>query len=194
MMAATILSISDPDRKGAFASRFWSKVDRRGPAECWPWTAKAVHHGGYGAINAGAIGAGKLRAHRVTYEMAHGAIPDGLVVCHRCDNPKCCNPAHLFIGTKADNTHDMMAKGRMKKPPVLSGDAHPLRRDPSRAKRGASNGNSKITPEVAASIWHANDGLAAIAARFGVSTGTVSDIKAGRTWRHLTKELAGATA
>lgn len=94
---------------GPLTERFWRKVDKSaGPEGCWPWTGSR-HGFGYGFVSAG----GKRRgAHRVSWELANGPIPDGLSVCHRCDNPPCVNPAHLFLGTVGDNTRDMMAKGR----------------------------------------------------------------------------------
>lgn len=91
---------------GTREQRFWSKVDRRGPDECWPWLA-AKSATRYGVFD-------KTRAHRVAYALTHGLIPEGRIVCHRCDNPPCCNPAHLWLGTPKDNTADMVAKGRAK--------------------------------------------------------------------------------
>jgi len=80
---------------------------------CIIWT-KATSHWGYGRIRRGARGAGGAATHRVSWEIAHGPIPDGMFVLHHCDNPPCCDPEHLFLGTLSDNTQDMLAKGRFK--------------------------------------------------------------------------------
>lgn len=89
--------------------RFWSKVARtQNEADCWLWLG-ATRAGGYGSIKVGR----KLEmAHRVSYLLAHGSIDEGLCVLHRCDNPSCVNPSHLFLGTKKDNTADRISKGR----------------------------------------------------------------------------------
>lgn len=87
--------------------RFWSKVDRSG--DCWTWTASRTRHG-YGRIG---LGHDRVEtAHRVSWMLANGPIPEGVFVCHRCDNPPCVRPDHLFLGTALDNIRDMIAKGR----------------------------------------------------------------------------------
>lgn len=90
--------------------RFWAKVDKSG--DCWLWTAARLRFG-HGVFKRHVAGVWKQqKAHRVAYEYMVGPIPDGLFVCHHCDTPPCCNPAHLFVGTAADNMRDMSEKGR----------------------------------------------------------------------------------
>lgn len=88
--------------------RFWEKVDKKGPDDCWNWLA-GKSGAGYGTFWAWGRNRG---AHRVAWRLTQGEIPDGLCICHHCDNPLCCNLNHLFLGTRADNNHDMIAKGR----------------------------------------------------------------------------------
>lgn len=91
------------------ADRFWSKVDTDG--DCWEWQA-AKNPKGYGFFGLGRRGDGHALAHRVAYELTTGSIPDGLCVLHKCDNPGCVRPDHLWLGTRADNNRDMIGKGR----------------------------------------------------------------------------------
>jgi len=90
------------------ADRFWKKVDKSG--DCWLWISGRDRPGGYGQFSC----AGKqIRAHRYSWELHNGSIPEGLWVLHRCDNPPCVNPAHLFIGDRKANMDDAAAKGRI---------------------------------------------------------------------------------
>lgn len=86
--------------------KFWAKVDRRGPDECWPWLG-CLSTMGYGRAGK------KGYAHRLAWRLMRGPIPAGHYVLHRCDNPPCCNPSHLFLGDAAANARDMAAKGRV---------------------------------------------------------------------------------
>jgi hypothetical protein len=136
------------------AQRFWSKVDVRGPDECWPWKASKVS--GYGQMSV-AGQPGPARAHVVSWELHHGST-HGACVLHRCDNRACVNPGHLFLGSMADNTHDMIAKGRQKW-------------WPGPKARGEHNGQAKLTDaqvrEIRAS--HAvGEKRRAIADRYGI--------------------------
>lgn len=95
-------------RKG-LADQLWSKVEKTDT--CWIFR-RSLNHAGYGQIHS-SIRKRPLLAHRVAYELTHGPIPDGLFVCHKCDNPPCCNPDHLFLGTPADNREDQRQKDRI---------------------------------------------------------------------------------
>jgi hypothetical protein len=97
--------------RGSLGERLWAKVDKT--ADCWIWTAAVLKpEWPYGVIQRGGRGEGTLLAHRVTFELAYGPIPDGLLVLHHCDNPRCVRPEHLFLGTQEDNLRDSALKGR----------------------------------------------------------------------------------
>lgn len=151
------------------SNRFWSKVDKSG--ECWVWMAGKAPYG-YGDC---CIGNGRhMLAHRFAYEDAYGPIPDGMYVCHHCDNPPCCNPDHLFLGTAADNSRDMFAKGRNK----------PCR-DQSRGERTAS---ARLNADIVRSIRadYANGIIGTdLAIRYNVHFSTIYRIIQRETWKHI---------
>jgi hypothetical protein len=150
--------------------RLWAHVARGSEADCWVWRSvhgKPVRR--YGCLGRPGRRGAVLYAHRISFELHHGPIPDGLYVCHRCDNPPCVNPAHLFLGTARDNVVDMAQKGRGRgfrwRPgtsarTVLTED---LVRD-IRARRAAGETNK------------------AIAAEFGIGLSVVSMAACGRNW------------
>lgn len=99
-----------PPRR-SLEERFWERVSRGESDECWQWTGTKIPKG-YGKISSGGHAGQTLLTHRVAWVLTNGPIPDGLFVCHRCDNPSCVNPHHLFLGTASDNMQDMHQKGR----------------------------------------------------------------------------------
>jgi len=151
------------------ANRFWEKVAflGAGPDDCWVW--RGVRNAeGYGKIGEGGVHGRTLQAHRVSYELANGPIAKGMFVCHHCDNPSCVNPAHLFLGTQADNTQDMMNKGR--------------------SARGDGIGISKLISQQVYEIRAMLDrGISQllIAGKYGVSQTAITRINTGKTWGWL---------
>jgi hypothetical protein len=147
--------------------RFWGNADRTGgPDACWPWQ-NSTAAGGYGAMH---TKAGRLKAHRIAYRLAHGPLVPGLSVCHTCDNPSCVNPAHLYQGTHKQNMRDRAARGR-------GGDL-----------RGQQNGRAKLTDDTVRAIRalaERGEPNVAIARRFGVTDVMVSKIRRGVAWRHV---------
>jgi HNH endonuclease len=151
--------------------RFWSRVDQSSETGCWEWRG-TKRKDGYGVLM---VGGALIRAHRLSWELANGPIPKGLSVLHRCDNPPCVRPDHLFVGTQRDNLADMTAKGR--RVPYKG-----------RPQRGALNAATHLTEDavaiirgmVSAGYYHRE-----IAAQFGIDRATISYIATGRTWQGI---------
>jgi hypothetical protein len=153
--------------------RFWARVEKNGPVHpvcgrCWIWVGGSVDVGGYGHLMANRR---FLKVHRYSWELHNGAVPSGLCVLHRCDNPPCVNPAHLFLGNRTDNARDRTAKGR--------------------EARGEANGASKLTPAIVREIrirYLAGDcknGMNALAREFSVTVVAVWQVIHGKSWRHV---------
>lgn len=147
--------------------RFWEKVERRKPDECWPWLGSTA--GGYGRLFSMEDGQRKVvAASRLSYEIANGLIPKGMEVLHECDNPPCVNPKHLHLGTHADNMKEASERRRFKN-----------------HVRGSRHHNAVLTPAKARAVRRrrvAGESLRSIAASYGVSKTTVQRVLKGVTW------------
>ena len=154
----------------SFEERFWTKVAKVDGDGCWEWLGSRVGSGKpearYGQF---ASGDTQLKAHRVAWELTNGPIPEGMLACHRCDNPGCVRPSHLFLGTPKDNSVDMVEKGR--------GWKHD----------GALCPRAKLTPEQVAEIRskyvHGQYGYKRLGAEYGMDPGTIERIIKRETWR-----------
>ena len=150
--------------------RFWSKVDRRGPDDCWTRQGTIAlpnkcgqRYGSFGIMERGK--SVSYRAHRFAWRICNGEIPDGMVIMHTCDVPLCVNPAHLKLGTQAENVADRDIKGR--------------------TARGEKHGASKLTETQAQFIKRSSKPTQLLANRFGVHYTTILKIKQGVNWAHV---------
>jgi hypothetical protein len=144
-------------------ARFMASCVPEPNSGCWLWGRSGTEVG-YGHI----FVAGRKRyAHRLSFEMFHGPIPEGACVCHRCDVPACVNPDHLFLGSIAENNRDMLEKGR-------------------RASFvGEMNGAAKVSRDEVLAIRAAAGSVSSISRRFGYSRCTVREIRGGKRWAHI---------
>lgn len=165
--------------KTMHAEKFWKKVDKSaGPDGCWPWIG-AKNKNGYGVTS---VNYKQMGAHRAAYFFHHGHLPDGLFVCHRCDTPPCCNPAHFFLGDAKANAEDMVVKNRQSQ-----GSKHSEAILPGR-KRGENHYAHKLSEQQARDIIAlraGGKGLMEIAAMFSTPYSTIQKIVYRKTWTHL---------
>jgi len=146
-------------------SRFWSKILKT--EGCWLWTA-GTNRKGYGKFGFQAV-QGTYLAHRVSWLIHFGDVPDGMDVLHTCDNPPCVRPDHFFLGTNIENNRDRHEKGR----------------DGWIPKPGEENGCAKLTWDQVREIRVASGFQRDIAARYGVTQTNISQIKRGLTWKEM---------
>lgn len=158
--------------------RFWKRVSVDSPDECWEWQGSRRGKG-YGSAWDGE----RIQpTHRIAWTLTFGTIPDGLWVLHKCDNPPCCNPSHLFLGTNADNMADMAQKGRSTKGRKAK-SIHP-----NSIHHGEKNGSAKLTVEDVINIRSARRSgveVRAIAHHFDIAYHTVWCIVNKKTWNQI---------
>ena len=144
--------------------RFWSKVDVREPDDCWEYTGgKLRDYGGH------VIPSGTFLSHRLAYFIKHNVDPGKMLVCHTCDNPPCCNPAHLWLGTVGDNNRDMVAKGRHGK-----GGA-----------RGEKHPNAKLTEQDVREIRASDKSTNELVKQYSAKRQTIREAQLRVTWKHV---------
>ncbi|MCC0013822.1 MAG: HNH endonuclease [Rhodobiaceae bacterium] len=176
MAETNIVPDSVPVKIDVDSPRFWSKVAvTASDDDCWEWQA-ATDKRGYGRFSVGTSRNATMLAHRAAFVLSAGFLPEA--VCHRCDNPRCCNPDHLFAGTRNDNNKDMTAKGR-----------HWSVVCPEKSVKGEAHGSAKLTEDdvIAIRREYASGHVSqrALAARYGVSQRTVVKIVKRIGWRHV---------
>lgn len=153
------------NRRRDVVARFWEKVNKDAPNGCWEWTGSRTRFG-HGQLH---VNGKAVLAHRFAWELTNGAIPNGMGICHHCDNPTCVNPAHLFLGTQADNSADMVKKDR--------------------SLRGTRHFNAKLTESQVAEIrckYVRNVVTCRILAdEYGVEMTTIHAIVRRKNWSHI---------
>lgn len=150
------------------AERLRKHAPKGAPNDCWEWKAKARHWYGYGVLNLG-TGERNMLAHRLAFTLEHGPIPEGMKVLHKCDNPPCTNPAHLFLGSQGDNVRDAATKGR-----ISRGDRH------THAKLGAHQVRC-IRKMYVDHGWFQRE----LAVLYGVGQSAISQIVNRKLWKHI---------
>lgn len=161
------------------ADSFWSRV-KKGDS-CWEWQGTR-HPTGYGFVRFTCLAKSMLQTHRLAWILTYGEIPEGFCVCHKCDNPPCCRPDHLFLGTTKDNVRDMILKGRSVS---LSGDNHWTRKHPG-SHSGEKNTHASLTWNDIREIRRlSSKGITTkeLSNRFKVTTGHIRKIVNNFLWK-----------
>jgi len=148
--------------------RFWKNIHRRQDHQCWHWIGSKTVRGGYGQLSSNGR---LLKAHRLSWEINLGVIPNGMMIRHLCHNPSCCNPSHLLPGTAMDNHLDMQKAGRMFVP---------------ESKKGESNSSSRLTKADVIDIYTSKDRGVDLARKYNVSKTIISKIRRGHAWLSVT--------
>jgi len=156
----------------SIVERFWEYVPNRPEGDCWEWAGTANQRG-YGVIRMAGTRKKKQATHVALFVKTGRWVPTGMAACHRCDNPRCVNPDHLFVGTYSDNMRDMVAKGRHKSPP------------PQCFPRGSAHHSAKLTEEAVREIRDSCENQPKLAAKYGVCQQTISDIRRRVIWAHI---------
>lgn len=154
----------------SLTERFWEKVDIRSDDECWEWRG-TITPKGYGHFRV--TSKGMTRVHRYSWELHYGKIPEGMLVCHRCDNRKCVNPKHLFLGTNLDNLKDMSQKGRGRTK-IRLGEDNPV-----------SKLNTESVQEIRKLYSTGNYTYFILADLFKVSYQTIGLVVKRKVWKHV---------
>lgn len=139
-----------------------SKVAFIPESGCWIWLGSASGDGQYGRIR---FNGKNWNVHRLLWELENGPIPNGFILCHKCDIGFCCNPKHLFLGTHQDNANDKIAKGRQ--------------------PRGEDSGGSKLLTSEVIEIRNSDEPSIVLAEKYGVDDSTISAIRRNKYWRHI---------
>jgi hypothetical protein len=148
---------------------------------CWDWKRKGNTHG---YIRVTFADDRRILAHRFSYELFIGHVPDSLFVLHTCDNPRCTNPKHLFLGTHKDNTQDCLKKGRFKQPPISY-----FKVNPSVIPRGVEHHSAKLSESEVKYIFKSKQKAGILGIQFGVRRQVIWMIRTKRIWKHITNKM-----
>lgn len=169
-----------PNLSAQDISRLWSHISIANSDDCWLWQLR-TDKDGYGKFS---IQQSTFRAHRIVFYVYYQIDPLDKLVCHTCDNPTCCNPNHLFIGTERDNTLDARNKGRLN---TASGEKHGTKTRPDRVARGEKHSNltEQQVKDIRSLYTNERWTQQQIANKFGVQREVITSIIRGRTWKHI---------